>query len=234
MEAVTADALVIIGARQREGVGDEGMGAMEGGVEAGDLRYRRERLHRRLDSGDVMRLVQGRERDELAELGQHRGVDHRRLGQVQPAMDDPMPDCDDPARKADAFQPCENGAGGDLMVDAAGGRVEFEFGLFARRSMGRAFRRRPDPLDLSCGDAPDVAIVDAEGGELQRGRAGVESENNLAQSIVSAVAWVTQRPWRPAARRRRTPGLRGDSTGKAGPAHMRRDAPGRCRPGLSA
>ena len=42
MEAVAAHALVVIGARQRERVGDEGMAAMEGGVEAGDLRHRRE------------------------------------------------------------------------------------------------------------------------------------------------------------------------------------------------
>ena len=38
VEAVAPHALVVIGARQRERVGDEGMAAVEGGVEAGDLR----------------------------------------------------------------------------------------------------------------------------------------------------------------------------------------------------
>ena len=38
MEAVSAHALVVIGARQRECVIDKRMAAMEGGVEAGDLR----------------------------------------------------------------------------------------------------------------------------------------------------------------------------------------------------
>ena len=47
MEAVAAHAFVVIGARQRERVVDERMAAMKGGVEAGDLRRRREGLHRR-------------------------------------------------------------------------------------------------------------------------------------------------------------------------------------------
>ena len=60
MKAVTAHALVVIGARQGERVVDEGVVAMEGSVEAGDLRDRREGLHRRQDPGEIMRLVQGR------------------------------------------------------------------------------------------------------------------------------------------------------------------------------
>ena len=66
VEAVAAHAFVVIGARQREGVGHERMAAMEGGVEAGDLRDRRKGLHRRFDAGDVVRLVQRRERDEAS------------------------------------------------------------------------------------------------------------------------------------------------------------------------
>ena len=38
VKAVAAHALVVIGARQREGVVDERVAAMESGVEAGDLR----------------------------------------------------------------------------------------------------------------------------------------------------------------------------------------------------
>ena len=95
VEAVAAHALVVIGARQGEGVGDEGVAAMERGVEAGDLRRRRECLHRRLDAGDVVRLVQRRERDERPQLRERRLVDQHRVGEVGPAMDDAVADRDD-------------------------------------------------------------------------------------------------------------------------------------------
>ena len=47
MKAVTPHALVVIGARQRERVGDEGVAAVERGVEAGDLQRRREAFRSR-------------------------------------------------------------------------------------------------------------------------------------------------------------------------------------------
>ena len=68
VEAVASHAFVVKGARQTECVGHERVAAMEGGVEAGDLRGRRKGLHRRFDAGDVVRLVQRRERDEAPEL----------------------------------------------------------------------------------------------------------------------------------------------------------------------
>src|SRR4029077_13168961 len=68
VKAVATYALVVIGARQSVCVVDEGMATMEGGVEAGDLRRRRERLHRRFDAGDIVRLVEWRERDERLQL----------------------------------------------------------------------------------------------------------------------------------------------------------------------
>src|ERR1700744_5910743 len=64
MKAIATHALVVIGARQRVGVVDERMAAVESGVEARDLRRGRESLHRRFDAGDIMRLVERRERDE--------------------------------------------------------------------------------------------------------------------------------------------------------------------------
>ena len=64
VKAVAAHALVVIGARQSVCVVDEGMAAMESGVETGDLRRRRKGLHRRFDAGDIVRLVERRERNE--------------------------------------------------------------------------------------------------------------------------------------------------------------------------
>src|SRR6202453_4044819 len=60
VKAIAAHALVVIGARQRVCVVDEGMATMEGGVETRDLRRRRERLHRRFDAGDIVRSEERR------------------------------------------------------------------------------------------------------------------------------------------------------------------------------
>ena len=72
MKAVAAHALVVIGAGQSVCVVDEGMAAMESGVEARDLRHRREGLHRRFDAGDIVRLVERRERNERLQLRERR------------------------------------------------------------------------------------------------------------------------------------------------------------------
>ena len=92
MKAVAAHALVVIGAGQGVGVVDERMAAMEGGVEAGDLRRRRERLPRRLDAGDVVRLVERRERDQRPQLRERRLVDQDRGGVIRPSVDDAVAD----------------------------------------------------------------------------------------------------------------------------------------------
>ena len=95
MEPVAAHAFVVIGARQPVDVGDERLGAMEGGVEAGDLRRLRERFERRLDAEDVERLVQLAERDQGAQGGEQRRVDARRVGEVAAAVEDAVADRDD-------------------------------------------------------------------------------------------------------------------------------------------
>ena len=62
VEAVAADALVVERARQGVAVGVRGVAAVEGGVEAGDLRHVRVDLHREADRREVVRLVQRRQR----------------------------------------------------------------------------------------------------------------------------------------------------------------------------
>ena len=125
VEPVAPHALVVIGARQGERVVDEGMAAVERRVEAGDLRRSGKGRDRRLDAGEVVRLVQRRERDELAQLGEHGVVDQHRLGR------DPGPPCTTrwptatmPLRVADVLEPAENDASRRVMVERAGGRVE--------------------------------------------------------------------------------------------------------------
>ena len=54
------------------------MAAVEGGVEAGDLRHARKGRPRRLDAAEIMRLVQRRERNERGKRLQNIVVDDDR------------------------------------------------------------------------------------------------------------------------------------------------------------
>ena len=152
VEAVATHALFIIGARQRERVGHERMAAVEGGVEAGDLRRRRERLHRRLDAGDVVRLVQRRKRDQRPQLREHRRVDEYRLDQVRPAMNDAVAHGDDSARIADLLEPTEDGAhrrSDDRRGRLAGSKVSSVLSPVARLTVPLAFA----PIPSTCPEA---------------------------------------------------------------------------------
>ena len=72
VEAVAAHALVVERARQRVAVGVRRMAAVEGGVEAGDLRHVRVDLLREPDRREVVRLVQRRQRRERGRAGRAR------------------------------------------------------------------------------------------------------------------------------------------------------------------
>ena len=166
-------------------------------------------------------------------LGDRRAVDQHRLDELGSPVDDAMADRDDAARVAHALEPPENDPRRRVMVGPAPGR-QSELGLLAGRPLHRAFRIGPDALDLARGEVIEDGIVRAEGGELQRRRAGVEGDDDLVvQGSAPGLAWITRRPWRPAAFRRR-PGLRGDSTRKAGRARRRRASRVHCRRGSSA
>src|SRR3546814_2352710 len=63
---------------QRQHLLDPGHGVMECGVEAGDLRQLRVQRQQRLDRLQCERLVQRRQRDVAAQVGEHRGIDANR------------------------------------------------------------------------------------------------------------------------------------------------------------
>jgi hypothetical protein len=80
VEAVAPHALIVIFARHGEHVIDEGMAAMEGGVETGNLWHVRPSLARRFDAGDVVQLVQRRKGNERLKLSDDVvSDDHRRV-----------------------------------------------------------------------------------------------------------------------------------------------------------
>ena len=88
MEAVAPHAVRGQFARQGELLGECRLAAMEGGVEAGDLRQVRGCFQNRRDGRQIVRLVQWRERHELPELGEDGCVDPRRRGVGGSAMYD--------------------------------------------------------------------------------------------------------------------------------------------------
>ena len=92
VEAVAADALVVEAARERVAVGVRGVAAVEGGVEAGDLRHVRVDRHREADRREVVRLVQGRQGLVAGEAVEDRLVDQDRVGEVRAAVHDAMAD----------------------------------------------------------------------------------------------------------------------------------------------
>ena len=92
MEAVAADAVVIEPAGQGEPVGELGMAAVEGGVEAGDLRQVGVERGDRTDPCEIVRLMQGRERAERLEIGEHPGIDAHRCCVMDAAMHHPVAD----------------------------------------------------------------------------------------------------------------------------------------------
>ena len=66
--------------------------AMKRGIEAGDLRQRREVVEQRPDRRQIMRLVQRRQRDVAFQPCHDRMVDQHRAPMIGPAMHDTMAD----------------------------------------------------------------------------------------------------------------------------------------------
>lgn len=65
---------------------------MERGVEAGDLRQPGQRRRDRPDAGEVVRLMERRQRAERVEPGEHRIVDPNRRAEIGAAVDHPVTD----------------------------------------------------------------------------------------------------------------------------------------------
>ena len=95
MEAVALHALRANLSRQRHQFSDCGMTTVKARVEARDLRHVRQPGGYRVDGGEVVRLVQRRQRDQLAQLRQGLWGDDHRAGEVGSAMNDAMADAND-------------------------------------------------------------------------------------------------------------------------------------------
>src|SRR5579883_2847213 len=92
MKSVTPDALVIEFTGDGIVVCECAVGAVKGGVKAGDLRQRGEARADRFYRREIEGLVQGRERNIAFETAQHVFADQNRPVVIRAAMDDPVPD----------------------------------------------------------------------------------------------------------------------------------------------
>ena len=85
--------------RQRNEIRDRGMAAVKTGVEASHLRHIGQAHRHRFNCGEVVRLMERRQRHEIPQLRRHFRRDHDRIGKGLAAMDHAMSDADDlPAR----------------------------------------------------------------------------------------------------------------------------------------
>ena len=92
VEAVAANALRVETFRQGEVIGNRAMTAVESRIEAGDLRQLRKARAERLHGGEIVRLMQRRQRDVALELGEDGCVDQDRLVVFRSAVHDAVPD----------------------------------------------------------------------------------------------------------------------------------------------
>ena len=94
MKSVAANALLVELLGKRVAVGDFGMAAMKGRVEAGDLRQLRLPLQQGADGAEIVRLMERRERREGLEPLENGIVDEDRGAIVGAAMNHAMTDRD--------------------------------------------------------------------------------------------------------------------------------------------
>ena len=107
VEPVAPETLGVEIGGQRQTAGLLGLGRMEGGVEAGDLRHPRRPRRERPDRGDVVRLMQRCEGDQSRERVNQFAVDAPGLYEPRSAMDHPMAGAGKRSRVAFGLQPVE-------------------------------------------------------------------------------------------------------------------------------
>jgi hypothetical protein len=179
MEAVAANALLIELLRKRVVVREFRVPAMEGGIEAGDLRQLRLSLPQRADRAEVVGLVEWSQRREGLKPLERDIVDQNWLAVIRPAMNHAMADrsrqgSDLGAKELDDLA---QGCGHIRRVSSGPGFVDKSFAL---HGLGREVGMDANALDLPLEPAPQlIASADQEELELDARAAGVDDEDGL-------------------------------------------------------
>ena len=136
-----------IGARQCERLGDGRLTVVKGGIETSNLRHLRRGCRNGSDGGDIVRLMERRERYQLCKLRQHDVIDQHRFDKGQSAMNDTVADSGKTCFAADM--------GGEPVVDRRDGTflilgIDRPIGeLAASRIIDPEMRRGSDALHLA-------------------------------------------------------------------------------------
>jgi len=179
VKTVAAHALGGEFARQGEQLRDGWLAAVEGGVEAGGLRHLGQGSAHGVDASEVVRLVQRRERDELAQRLNGGVVEADRRGKALAAMHDAMADADDLPAGLVRLQPVDEEAHRRLVL-LVGRALQAEVGIVEHGTvgvLGLEVRLGANAVDLAGHHrlGRDFLVV-GEQGKLDRGRACVEDE----------------------------------------------------------
>ena len=220
MEAVAADPFLVKMFRYGVTVGDLGMSAVKGRVEARDLQDIGLGGTDRPDRQKVVRLVQRRQRDQDLQLGEHGVIDGHMRVVVGTAMNDTVSDGDRKSPTVASPQPASQMAECRLRIRQIGGGKGFVGDDFPPRIPGDQPGMAADPLDLSL-QVPVEGIAfafisDIEELKLDARRAGIDDEDGIRHRVILLS------------------GFQGGCDGRRGrPPHRTPCASSRCRPGWS-
>ena len=188
VEAVAADALVVEGARQGVAVGVVGAGAVEGGVEAGDLRHVRARSPSRGGS------ARGCSAGAAAPAGTRASSRARMSASTSTGRSKSGPPWTTRWPMASTSRPpwVWNQA---RVASTAVGRSRTSVGeLIDEGGAGRVGGAQPgmhaDAVHLAADPPLRGAVDDVEELELQARRAGIDDEQRLHQACTAAAAFV--------------------------------------------
>src|SRR5215475_9556145 len=182
MKAIAADAPHHEVARQREFAGKRRLVAMESRIEAGDLRRLRCDGSDGPDGGDVVRLVQRRERYQRLKTGHHLLIDNDRLGIDHSAVHNAVSYAAKSRFAADMVrEPAVNGRDTGAVVLAGDGLVRDAAALRIRNLQpGRWANTLDLPVQVR-GKRPVGARFEHR--ELDAGRPGIDDEDRLAHRL---------------------------------------------------
>jgi hypothetical protein len=158
---------------QRNQLGHGWLTAMEARVEAGHLWHAGKALEHRLDRGQVMRLMQRGQGNQLAQLLQDLRRDERGPRVSGPAMHDSMADAEQARSAVVRSEP--GGQRRESAPPVARARLRPIDEAIARAVLGGESRRCPNAFNLPPGrQTPGAGLRSMVDAELHAGRAGVE------------------------------------------------------------
>jgi hypothetical protein len=179
MEAITAHALGIELLRNRVMIREGAMTAVEGCIEAGDLRQARKSIQNRPDRRQIVGLMQRRQGDVLLQIGEHAVIDQDRSIVLGTAVDDPMSD----RNRIDVMFLAEPGSGGVQGRGHVGDLVAFEVLVHDVRAVGAARAQswlRSDAVDLPFDLTGQISgACNGENLKLYTGGTGINDQDRI-------------------------------------------------------